>query len=1436
MPLPTGDPGDIEISFGDIIGNRGQAESNVEIKAESEFFALGASVGDVDGNGTPNLTADRDALDAAPYSISEFYGAQYPNVYFDNPIAKVSTTSVMGNGFVDGETARIYFDVNLDQVGTTDYTAGLKYASNNNVVVEDDGGSADPLRDLSVADNTHYADMTIPNIGGANDLYYPFVTTGTYSNAVGANINHYDQLAGGSTNLTTDGSTGYTSATVSTADGSVTAVVVGGSVSTGTQTSITLGSITSITAGDGGTMAGTYGSGESSNNATITNTPGVIRFAVQHNGGPTTARNNTSSTQDFTVSYVLAIDGVASSDHTVNSGTAFTITAISEGLTSTTTMRMGYSTSNSNTSYDGSADKSISTSQFVRSTQTNAFTVNLTSGTSLATYYPKAHYTSGTATTTAGSAIYIAPAYSYSTTGNQTINVNATQAMAVSSVVGNNSSVAITSTPSSQTGTNSATFTPSTNNGVYTINYAGTANYSQTSNTTDTLTVRPIVALARSTATVYGLGSYATDKTPTGVSTTNVTITTSVTGTASTYNWTLPSGTTVSGGGSGDPTAVMNFSGASGTKTFSATVTGRAVGASDTTSTSDSIDVAYVAYTQQNITSVTPTSGDYRRGATTINVAWTSINVALVDIHLVADGSGTSTTLQVNANDSMDSANTSEAQSYSAAIVDVGMSNVGTYHVRVQDDSDSVPSTTAVSTISVLDTAPTTPGAFQDSAGGHNGSLAMDWAASSYAYHYQVYKSSGDSDGSYSQLGGNQAGVSKTISELSGTATYGPFYYKIRALNFAQGGTSTEYSSYNTARRFIIYPTLDANNNIPQPSTSTIYSTSYNSTTTETSMLVTSDSDNVTGYSWAFGFTSGASASSTSAQNPTITAGAGVGTITTALTVSGNESQTYVHSTDNITVNYYPKIVSDTHTGGTIIVNSTDVIVSAIGWQGFAEGTGLQLSIRNGSGGIVGSNTNVNYANTEGGAQTFVSKTGLSINLGDSSSAGTMKVRISKQSDTSFYYESDVIVVDYTSVGIYGIGAGYSTPEHALVAKLAGWSSANKQLAPGTSWGNGVTLYDDNDGNVYNGGNYYHGYKPGGTTNYHTINPYGVIGNIYAGDDTVPPRDPSGASTSAAQTSISISSFSVSNYVFNTSGTTTATFSSWATTKTVTVTWNDNSALEQGYSIYQNNSSGTLKGTASANAETVAISGITAGITFAVYARRDISEETSVLSLNASTTAYSHSNDGTLYLHATNNSGGATTNLDSITSGTTFTWDKDDLAVGTYTFRVRYGSYTGTTIATDSSVTVSAATSWSSVSAGDVGDTKGAFDTNGRFSITVTDGVGDTTLSMPVAAVSSEQLGVISSLSSGVSAPANAAAITTSGALGGWSGGGGYEVTHTHSGLHTTTYYFWFGFTPNHGSDGVIETLTITWSNNGITRDQDVVLRQVASGGGKGGE
>ena len=174
-----------EVSLDDIIKNKtGVAGTNVSLKTESEAFAASAAT-----------VGDRSALDAAPHALSEFYSAEYSNVYFDNPLASVSTTRVTTNGFVDGETGRIYFDVNADQGGTTDYTAGLKLASNDSVVVSSTQGSANPLRDLSVADNTHYAEITITARDAADDVYYPYVTTSTYANAAGATINHYDAIA-----------------------------------------------------------------------------------------------------------------------------------------------------------------------------------------------------------------------------------------------------------------------------------------------------------------------------------------------------------------------------------------------------------------------------------------------------------------------------------------------------------------------------------------------------------------------------------------------------------------------------------------------------------------------------------------------------------------------------------------------------------------------------------------------------------------------------------------------------------------------------------------------------------------------------------------------------------------------------------------------------------------------------------------------------------------------------------------------------------------------------------------------------------------------------------------------------------------------------------------------------------------------------------------
>ena len=110
-----------QLSMGTIADNRSSSsKSDISLQTYSEDFAgAGATVG------------NRTNLNAAPNSISEFYDAHYPNTYFDTVVAKLSTTDIMDNGYRDGETGRIYFDVNEDQAGTTNYTAGLKLKTDN---------------------------------------------------------------------------------------------------------------------------------------------------------------------------------------------------------------------------------------------------------------------------------------------------------------------------------------------------------------------------------------------------------------------------------------------------------------------------------------------------------------------------------------------------------------------------------------------------------------------------------------------------------------------------------------------------------------------------------------------------------------------------------------------------------------------------------------------------------------------------------------------------------------------------------------------------------------------------------------------------------------------------------------------------------------------------------------------------------------------------------------------------------------------------------------------------------------------------------------------------------------------------------------------------------------------------------------------------------
>ena len=184
-----------ELQFLDIYRNKENSTTatpgstvQVSLKSYSEFFASGSTVGDVDGNGTANQTADRDALNSAQYKLSEFYSADYPNSLFSTVIAQDgSGNNVMANGYIDGETVKVSWRADD---GTSDtYTAGVKDASTNAIL-------ASATLTNTATDTNLAVTFTAPSMNAEDDAYYPFVSTGTFTNAVGANnINHYDAIA-----------------------------------------------------------------------------------------------------------------------------------------------------------------------------------------------------------------------------------------------------------------------------------------------------------------------------------------------------------------------------------------------------------------------------------------------------------------------------------------------------------------------------------------------------------------------------------------------------------------------------------------------------------------------------------------------------------------------------------------------------------------------------------------------------------------------------------------------------------------------------------------------------------------------------------------------------------------------------------------------------------------------------------------------------------------------------------------------------------------------------------------------------------------------------------------------------------------------------------------------------------------------------------------
>ena len=132
MALPTSG----QISLSAIANNKDSASlDNLSLSTLSSQFASGSSVGDVDANSTANQTADRNQLNSAPFALSEFRGAEFVNAFFDTVVAQLADgTVVTSNGYVDGESGRISFRVVDDSLGPS-YTAGLKRASDNSILV-----------------------------------------------------------------------------------------------------------------------------------------------------------------------------------------------------------------------------------------------------------------------------------------------------------------------------------------------------------------------------------------------------------------------------------------------------------------------------------------------------------------------------------------------------------------------------------------------------------------------------------------------------------------------------------------------------------------------------------------------------------------------------------------------------------------------------------------------------------------------------------------------------------------------------------------------------------------------------------------------------------------------------------------------------------------------------------------------------------------------------------------------------------------------------------------------------------------------------------------------------------------------------------------------------------------------------------------------------
>ena len=496
-----------EIKLRDIYNEQqestGEPSANTHISMDTLADSYGA-------NAASTVTA-RATLSGDQDKITDFYGAIYPGTFnitlmyrgslFSNELLDTTTpTNADNQVMIEGETF-VPFAIS---------TTGLVGTDNATFEVVTQGGAAvsptqtddsNTLGSLQFAGNIVLGITTDTQDGEVLKFKVTDTNNPYNTNFSDRAFKYYDDI---DTHTTSEiGPAGSLSANkimyVSAEDESVGDIV--------TSHTTTIGNIRSSSYsnainenGDGGNI--NYSEGNE-NQFTIGNTPGKMTFTYTHwnypyhitNGG---SRNTSTNTAVLDIRYTRAIDSISRNASTFNSGDSVTISATGEGVSGTHTMKLGYHKTEANDDFTSAVDESVLDSLYLRQDETENFTLSLTSGTVLKTFYPKALYTSGVSNRVTGAAFTLAPAYSYSTTGNTTINVSTTQVFAVSSVIGYNSAVVITSSPNIGGGTDSATMTPLLKTGTFTITFNAAADYGQNGasyDQTDVLSVDPTVSL-----------------------------------------------------------------------------------------------------------------------------------------------------------------------------------------------------------------------------------------------------------------------------------------------------------------------------------------------------------------------------------------------------------------------------------------------------------------------------------------------------------------------------------------------------------------------------------------------------------------------------------------------------------------------------------------------------------------------------------------------------------------------------------------------------------------------------------------------------------------------------------------------------------------------------------------------------------------------------